>query len=166
MMNLTLSSTQEALEDLSKASVLRGKPDAVVAQNLARARELNGQFVQADREYGLAISMTSNEVNPFWLRSALVKLQLGDVKDGFDLMKRVENRFPDAPEVKAAYAVFLAAQGDLVAAQQKYLGIPDRPRSNYTDLTYLKKTVSWPPKVIELLGKVSSAAGDGAATVL
>lgn len=44
--------------------------------------------------------MTANEVNPFWLRSALVKLQLGDVQGGFDLMKRIDNRFPEAPEVR------------------------------------------------------------------
>jgi hypothetical protein len=69
-----------------------GRPDAVILQNLARARELNGYYSQSDRDYNLAISMTANEVNPFWLRSALVKLQLGDIKGGLDLLKRVENR--------------------------------------------------------------------------
>jgi hypothetical protein len=71
--------------------------------------------------------MPSNEVNPLRLRSALAKLQLCDVKGGFDLFKRVENRFHEAPEVLAAYAIFLAASGDQVAAQQKYLEILDRP---------------------------------------
>jgi len=83
---------KEALEDLESASVLRGRPDAIILQNLARAREVNGYYSQSDRDYNLAISMTANEVNPFWLRSALVKLQLGDVQGGFDILKRVENR--------------------------------------------------------------------------
>eukprot|EP00532_Pseudo-nitzschia_australis_P007248 CAMPEP_0168169684 /NCGR_PEP_ID=MMETSP0139_2-20121125/3770_1 /TAXON_ID=44445 /ORGANISM="Pseudo-nitzschia australis, Strain 10249 10 AB" /LENGTH=430 /DNA_ID=CAMNT_0008087121 /DNA_START=77 /DNA_END=1369 /DNA_ORIENTATION=+ len=100
---------EEALRDLRQASTLRERPDAVILQNLARAEELNGLYNMADKNYNLAISMTANEVNPFWLRSAMVKLQLGDLQGGRDLLKRVENRFPDAPEVKAASATFLWA---------------------------------------------------------
>ena len=151
---------KEALEDLEKSSALRNRPDAVVTQNLARARELNGLYAQADRDYNLAISMTANEVNPFWLRSAIVKFQLGDVKGGMDLLKRVDNRFPEAPEVRAAYAAFLAAQGDQIAAQRKYLEIPDRARLKYVDNDYLTNTIFWPPAMIETLKTVSSAAGD------
>ena len=151
---------KEALEDLEKSSALRNRPDAVGTQNLARARELNGLYAQADRDYNLAISMTANEVNPFWLRSAMVKFQLGDVKGGMDLLKRVDNRFPEAPEVRAAYAAFLAAQGDQIAAQRKYLEIPDRARLKYVDNDYLTNTIFWPPAMIETLKTVSSAAGD------
>jgi tetratricopeptide (TPR) repeat protein len=148
---------KEALADLSQSSVLRGRPDAIVAQNLARAKELNGMYAAADSDYNLAISMTANEVSPFWLRSALVKFQLGDVKGGFDLLKRVENRFPEAPEVRAAYASFLAATGKQIEAQRKFLDIPDRQRMNYFNDEFLRETVSWPPVVIEALAKVTSA---------
>ena len=151
---------KEALADLSAASTLRERPDAIILQNLARARELNGQYAQADRDYTLAISMTANEVNPFWLRSAMVKLQIGDLKSGFDLLKRVDVRFGEAPEVKAAYATFLAAQGDQIAAQRKYLEIPDKARLRYVDNEYLTNVISWTPAMIETLGKVSSAVGD------
>lgn len=137
-----------------------GRPDAIVLQNLARAEEVTGLYSQADRDYTLAISMTANEVNPFWLRSALVKLQLGDIQGGFDLMKRVENRFPEAPEVRAAYATFLAAKGDQVFAQRKYLEIPDRQREKYVQSNFLIQTVSWPPAAIDMLSKVSVAVGD------
>ena len=61
---------KDALADLQQAASLRGRPDALVLQNLARAKELNGMYAQADRDYTTAISMTANEVNPFWLRSA------------------------------------------------------------------------------------------------
>ena len=155
--------TKEALVDLLQADKLRGRPDAIILQNLARAKELNGQYSSADRDYSVAISMTANEVNPFWLRSALVKLQLGDVKGGNDLLKRVENRFPEAPEVRAASSVFLTASGDQVAGQQKLLEIPDRQRANYSDKTFMTKTVSWPPKAIDTLSKVTTAIGDGSA---
>lgn len=100
---------QEALSDLRQANTLRERPDAIILQNLARAEELNGFYSMADKNYNLAISMTANEVNPFWLRSAMVKLQIGDLRGGLDILKRVENRFPDAPEVKAASATFLWA---------------------------------------------------------
>ena len=153
---------KEALVDLQKADLLRAQPDAIVLQNLARAKEVNGLYSQADRDYNVAISMTANEVNPFWLRSALVKFQLGDIQGGFDLMKRVENRFPDAPEVRAAYATFLAARGDQIAAQRKFLEIPDRQRLKYVDKEYLTKNITWPPKMIEALKGVSSAVGDAA----
>lgn len=151
---------KEALYDLQQASVLRQRPDGVVAQNLARAYELNDKYVASDREYGLAISMTSNEVNPFWLRSAMVKYQLGETKGGFDLLKRVENRFPEAPEVRAAYSVFLLATGDQIAAQQKFMQIPDRARLKYSDDEYLKKTIAWPPAMLESLSVITTAVGD------
>jgi len=155
---------KEALADLREADRLRGRPDAIVLQNLARAKELNGLYSQADKDYSVAISMTANEVSPFWLRSALVKFQLGDIQGGYDLLKRVDNRFPEAPEVRAAYATFLAAKGDQVAAQRKLLEIPDRQRLKYSDMDYLTKTISWPPAAMDTLSKVTSAVGDTART--
>lgn len=154
---------REALSDLQQADKLRGRPDAIVLQNLARAEELNGKYASADSHYTVAISMTANEVNPFWLRSALVKLQIGDTKGGYDLFKRVENRFPDAPEVRAASSVFLTANGDQVAGQQKFLEIPDRQRANYSDKIYMTKTIAWPPIALSTLSKVTTAVGDGSA---
>ena len=151
---------KEALADLQQANTLRGRPDALILQNLARAEEVNGLYRAADADYNLAISMTANEVNPFWLRSANVKYQLGDIKGGMDLLKRVENRFPEAPEVRAAYATFLATLGDQTKAQQKFLEIPDRQRLKYTDSTYLTQTIAWPPAMIEGLSKITKAVGD------
>lgn len=97
------------------------------------------------------------------LHLSVVKLQLGDVQGGFDLLKRVENRFPEAPEVRAAFASFLAARGQQVEAQQKFLEIPDRQRLKYTNKTYLTKTVSWPPAMLDALAKVTTAVGDATA---
>lgn len=162
-LRLNNGSPEEALKDLQQADSLRGKPDAIVLQNLARAEELNGKYSASDRNYAVAISMTANEVSPFWLRAGLVKLQLGQTKDGFDLLKRVENRFPEAPEVRAAYATFLAAQGDQIAAQRKYLEIPDRQRQKYVDSNYLQNVVAWPPAARDMLAKVTSAVGDSSA---
>lgn len=151
---------KEALADLRQASILRERPDAIILQNLAQAEEVNGFYNQADKDYNLAISMTANEVNPFWLRSAIVKFQIGSVKDGFDILKRVENRFPEAPEVRAAYATFLAANGDQVAAQRKFLEIPDRQRLRYSDSDYLAKVITWPPAMVDGVSKLAQAVGD------
>jgi len=151
---------KDALKDLETADELRGKPDALILQNRARARELNGFFGSADRDYTVAISMTSNEVSPFWLRSAMVKFQIGDTLGAFDLIRRVENRFPEAPEVRAALATMLSAKGDQIGAQRKYLEIPDKARLKFVDETYVTKVISWPPKMIETLSVVSKAVGD------
>ena len=69
-------------------------------------------------------------------------------------------RFPEAPEVRAAYATFLAANGDQIAAQRKYLEIPDRQRLKYVDNDYLTKVISWPPAMIEGISKIAAACGD------
>lgn len=151
---------KEGLADLQQSAILRARPDAVVLQNLARAEEMNGFYKEADRDYSTAIQMTANEVVPFWLRSVLVKYQLGDVRAGFDLLKRVENRFPQAPEVRAAYAVFLWSTGDTVAARQKFLEVPDRARLKYVDNDYLKNTVNWPPAMLSTLREITKAVGD------
>ncbi len=151
---------KEALLDLEKADQLRAKPDAIILQNRARARELNGLYAAADRDYATAISMTSNEVSPFWLRSALVKFQLGDIIGAFDIIRRVENRFPEAPEVKAALATLLEAKGDEVGARRKYLEIPDKQRLKYIDDDYLNNVISWPPKMIENVKGLASTVGD------
>jgi len=151
---------KEALMDLQKSDGLRARPDAVILQNLARAQEINSYFSQSDRSYTTAISMTANEVNPFWLRSSLVKYQLGDVNGAMDLMRRVENRFPEAPEVRAAYAALLWAKGDEDAARKKFLEIPDRQRAKYAEDGFLDKVVSWPPLAKEAIGQVAKAVGD------
>lgn len=151
---------KEALKDLEMADALRGKPDAIILQNRARARELNGLYAASDRDYTMAVSMTSNEVAPFWLRSALVKFQLGDTLGAFDLLRRVENKFPEAPEVRAALATFLVAKGDQETAQRKFLEIPDRARLKYVDENYLRNTIAWPPKMMEFLSKLTEAVGD------
>eukprot|EP00586_Coscinodiscus_wailesii_P014398 CAMPEP_0172515562 /NCGR_PEP_ID=MMETSP1066-20121228/268919_1 /TAXON_ID=671091 /ORGANISM="Coscinodiscus wailesii, Strain CCMP2513" /LENGTH=133 /DNA_ID=CAMNT_0013296655 /DNA_START=11 /DNA_END=408 /DNA_ORIENTATION=- len=131
---------KEALADLEQAADLRGKPDAVILQNRARAREINGLYSGADRDYTVAISMTSNDVAPFWLRSAMVKFQNGDLIGALDLARRVDVRFGEAPEVRAALAALLMAKGDSIGARRKYLEIPDRQRENFVNDEYLKKT--------------------------
>jgi len=160
---------KDALQDLQQSTVLRGRPDAVIAQNLARAKEINGLYGQADKDYTMAISMTANEVNPFWLRSAMVKLQLGDLKGGKDLLARVENRFPDAPEVKAASATFLLllqqqqkdnASDNEDAARRKFLEIPNKQRLRFSDNDYLKQVISWPPAMIDGVTTLAKAVGD------
>lgn len=153
---------KESLQDLARSDSLRGRPDAIVLQNLARAKELNGLYASADRDYTTAIAMSSNEVNPFWLRAALVKFQLGDIKSANDIFARVENRFPEAPEVRAAYAVILAAKGDQIAGQRKFLEIPDRARLKYAEENYVQKVIAWPPAMREGLAKIRQAVGDAA----
>ena len=150
----------DGLVDLSKSNDLRGRPDSVILENLARAQEINSYYGLADRNYSTAISMTANEVAPFWLRSSMVKYQQGDLTGAFDLVRRVENRFPEAPEVRACYACLLLARGDEDAARRKYLEIPDRPILKYTDSDYVDRVITWPPAMKEKLAQLTKAVGD------
>jgi len=104
--------------------------------------------------------MTANEVNPFWLRSSMVKYQLGNLSGAIDLMKRVDNRFPQAPEVRAAYAVLLLRKGDEDAARKKFLEIPDRQRARYEEGEFIDKVVAWPSAMKEGLGQLTKAVGE------
>lgn len=151
----------EALQDLTRSNALRGRPDGLVLQNLARAKELNGLYQEANVDYTMAIGLSANEVNPFWLRAALVKYQLGDWRGAYDLFQRVENRFPEAPEVRAAAAVLLATvKQDEIAARRKFLEIPNRQRLAYANAAYVQETIAWPPAMREALAKITTAVGD------
>jgi len=165
-LRLNNDDAKRALADLELSASLRGKPDALVLQNRGRAREINGLYAGADSDYSAAISMTSNEVTPVWLRSAMVKFQIGDFIGALDLARRVETKYPNVPEVMAAMAVLLAAKGDTAGAQKKLLGIPEWQRVKYTgDEVFITKVVAWPPKMIEVLNKLSQSveAGSSAA---
>jgi len=146
---------KEAMEDLERSGELRGKPDAIVLQNRARAREINGFYGGANADYDVAIGMTSNTVAPFWLRSAMVKLQVGDTIGSMDILKRVENRFSEAPEVKAALTALLANKGDIAGATKKYLEMLPEQQKKFADREYLKGTLSWPPAMIQNLERVT-----------
>lgn len=121
---------------------------------------MNSQYTLSDKSYTTAISMTANEVNPFWIRSSMVKYQLGDLNSAMDLMRRVENRFPEAPEVRAAYAVLLLGKGEEDSARKKFLEIPDRQRLKYSDDSYLNGVVTWPPVMQTGVNYLAKAVGD------
>jgi hypothetical protein len=57
-------------------------------------------------------------------------------------------------------ATLLVAKGDLDTARKKFLEIPDRARLKYSDPNYMKTVVSWPPKMLENLAKLTEAVGD------
>jgi tetratricopeptide (TPR) repeat protein len=160
-LRLNNKATREALDDLSLANQKRGRPDAILLQNLARAEEVNGQYANSAEHYNLAIQMTANEVSPYWLRASLVELQLGRIQNGYDLFQRVNNKFPQVPEVLAALAAFRMAKGDADGAQQAYLQMADKQRLKYVSQDYIQQTIAWPPRAIELLSQVTEAAGDG-----
>ena len=151
---------KEALDDLNQAVALRGRPDAILIQNRARANEMNGYYTDADTDYTMAISMTSNEVTPLWLRAALVKFELGNIQQAWELALRVANKFPEAPEVRAALATFLWARGEEDNARKKFLEIPDRARKNYSKDTYLRNIIMWGPQMRTKLSQVVTAVGD------
>jgi hypothetical protein len=81
-------------------------------------------------------------------------------RGGFDLLKRVDNRFPEAPEVRAAYATFLAVTGEQIAAQRKYLEIPDVQRLKYINDDYLEECHRMATRCYRGLGKGHVGCGE------
>jgi tetratricopeptide (TPR) repeat protein len=151
---------QEALDDLEEAAKLRGQPDALIFQNRARGRELNGLYTLADSDYDLAISMSKDGVAPYWLRAALVKFELNRYTEALSIIRRVEQRFPEAPEVRATLAALYSAMGDADSAQRKFLEIPVPTRLQYSDPSYLTQTIVWPPKPLYHITQLAKAVGD------
>jgi tetratricopeptide (TPR) repeat protein len=159
-LNTTTKVRQQALEDLEEAAKLRGQPDVLVFQNRARGRELNGFYTLADSDYDVAISMSKDGVAPYWLRAALVKFQLNRYTEALSLTRRVEQRFPEAPEVRATLAALYSAMGDTDSAQRKFLEIPEPTRLLYSDPSYLTQTIVWPPNPLYYIMQLAKAVGD------
>lgn len=151
---------KDALEDIEKAALLRGQPDVLVYQNRARGRELNGLYTLADSDYDVAISMSKDGVAPYWLRAALVKFQLNRYTEALSLIRRVEQRFPEAPEVRATLAALYSAMGDPDGARRKFLEIPTTTRLLYSDPAYLTQTIAWPPLAQYHITQVAKDVGD------
>jgi tetratricopeptide (TPR) repeat protein len=157
---------QLALVDLIQSNNLRARPDAVILPNLARAYEVNHQYALAADAYATAIRLAGNTVTPFWLRASLVDYQLDRDSSGYALLQRVSSRFPDAPEVKAATALYLWTSNsddndDKTKARQVFLEIPNKQRLKFSrDNVYLDETIAWPPKAKEGILAIAKAVGD------
>ena len=154
-----------ALQDLMTSNSLRSRPDEIILPNLARAYEHNGQYEPASNAYEAAIKLAGNNVAPYWLRASLVEFQLDRLLTGYPLLQRVQNRFPDAPEVRAAAAVYLWARGDEVQARQLFLQIPNKQRLKFNYCSdeskqYLDANITWPPKMKQAVQVIAKAVGD------
>jgi hypothetical protein len=49
-----------------------------------------------------------------------------------------------------------------VQARQVFLEIPDRARLKFSDPSYLRDAIGWPPSMVETLRKLTVAVGDDA----
>jgi hypothetical protein len=81
------------------------------------------------------------------------------------LLQRVQNRFPDAPEVKAASAVYLWTRGDETQARQVFMQIPNKQRLKFSYCSeesrqYMDTVVAWPPKMKQAVQVIAKAVGD------
>ncbi|GKY97351.1 hypothetical protein MPSEU_000693500 [Mayamaea pseudoterrestris] len=165
-LRLNTQQPQLALQDLRQSNSLRGRPDDVILPNLARAYEVNGQYQAASDAYVTSIRMAGNAVAPYWLRASLVEFQLDNGIDGYALLQRVQNRFPDAPEVKAALAVYLwEVRNEQDQARQTFLQIPNKQRLKYSYCSdeskeYLDNVIAWPPKMKEAVQVIAKGVGD------
>ncbi|CAN8061957.1 unnamed protein product [Agarophyton chilense] len=143
---LALDRVDDALLDLNHAYALRGD-DPTVLSNRANVYELLGKWDNAIRDYQNALK--SNDVQPFWLRYALVLFQRNNSYEAISILKRVAARFPDVNDVHAALALVYYDRGDVAAAETEWSAV-DRPRL-FESNAFLTQQRKWPPRAIKTL---------------
>ncbi|KAI0564433.1 TPR repeat containing protein [Gracilaria domingensis] len=143
---LALGRTEDALADLNDAYRLRGD-DQTILSNRASVYEVLGKWDNAIRDYQKALK--SNDVQPFWIRYALVLFQRNKSFEALAILKRVVAKFPDVSDVHAALALIYYDRGDIAAAETEWSAV-DRPRL-FESQSFLAEERKWPPRAIKTL---------------
>lgn len=137
------------LEDMNVAYERKG-PEPLILANRAAVYEELGKYESAMRDYQRALK--GNEVEPFWLRYALVLFERGRTSECVAILKRVEARF-NVDDVKAALAVVSYEQGDLASAETQWSAM-ERPRK-FESRSFLVER-KWPPRAVESMARFRS----------
>mmetsp|Transcript_15369 Transcript_15369/g.24241 ORF Transcript_15369/g.24241 Transcript_15369/m.24241 type:complete len:338 (+) Transcript_15369:26-1039(+) len=153
---LALGQAGEALEDFDAAAASPGgRRNALVLQNRAQALERAGRWAEAEADYGKALQSAPGEVRPYWLRLALVLLQLGRPADGLALARRVLARYPGELEARAAVAALTHGPDGMGYAQAvkvwsyKEGEVTEEGLRLITSREYLENTLHWPPLAVK-----------------
>ncbi|CAM9409695.1 unnamed protein product, partial [Choristocarpus tenellus] len=94
-----------------------------------------------------AVSQKPGDVQPWWIRYALVMFQEERTFDSLAYLRRLQSKFGEENEVKAALTAVYFGKGELGPAKDTWLSIPSEARKAYESETYLKGQLKWPPRV-------------------
>lgn len=149
---LGLDDVEKALEDFgAAASEGNGDPVAIYS-NRAACWERLGNWDRALKDYQRAIDANAADVQPWWMRYALVLYERDRSAEAVGILKRVSTRF-DAPDVHAALAGVLFARGEVEEAEMQWRQV-DRPRS-FSSEVFLTKERKWTPRLVKAMREFS-----------
>jgi tetratricopeptide (TPR) repeat protein len=150
---LALGDVQHALEDMNAAAAAAGsgsgsKDSAAIYSNRAACFEALGKWDIALRDYQRAVEQNANDVQPWWIRYALVLFERDRSQEGLAILRRVANRY-EVSDVHAAMAALLFSRGEVAEAETQW-SLVDRPKLFLTR-SFLETERKWPPKAVEAL---------------
>lgn len=151
---LALGQVQSALDDFN-AALARGNGDlTAIYSNRASCFERQEKWDRALRDYQRAVEANASDVQPWWMRYALVLFEEDRSQDAVGILKRVATRY-DASEVHAALAGVLFARGDIVEAEGQW-SLVDRPKS-FSNREFLENDRKWTPRLVKAMEEFSTA---------
>lgn len=138
---------QAVLSDMNRALELKGE-NGVVLSNRAVVYEALGKYDNAIHDYQQALS--SNDVQPFWIRYALALFQKGKSYEALSILKRAVARF-NVSDVHAALAVIYFDRGEVAQAETEWSAV-DRPKL-FQSRAFLEQERKWPPKAVDAMDR-------------
>eukprot|EP00518_Triparma_eleuthera_P010954 CAMPEP_0182474498 /NCGR_PEP_ID=MMETSP1319-20130603/25751_1 /TAXON_ID=172717 /ORGANISM="Bolidomonas pacifica, Strain RCC208" /LENGTH=299 /DNA_ID=CAMNT_0024675397 /DNA_START=122 /DNA_END=1017 /DNA_ORIENTATION=+ len=131
-----------ALAQLEAAARLRNRPDALTLVNRGLAYDYLKRYPQAVSDYEVAVQL-SKEVQPWWLRRAMCKLEIGDASGARDAWRRVENRFPDSAEVNIVGYVIHQRLNEGEKAKECLGKVPEGKMEEYRREEVRRRKLRW-----------------------
>eukprot|EP00752_Nemacystus_decipiens_P005791 g5239.t1 len=169
---MALGEDDRAMSDFNQAASLNRSKDLFTLANRAQAFERKGDWGKALADYEGAINVQPGNVQPWWIRYALVLFQEGRDFDSLAFLRRVQAKFEGVGEVQAALTAVEFGRGDMKEAERSWRGINVVDQQMYLKDGYLKDQLKWPPRMVESLkafGRQKQQAdvrpADGASTM-
>lgn len=151
---LALGEVSRALDDMNAALALGNANTAVVYSNRAPCYEAQGKWDMALRDYQRAVEANGNDVQPWWLKYALVLFERDRSQESLSILRRVAARY-DASDVHAAMAAIHFSRGEISQAESQWLAV-DRPRL-FSTRSFVEQDRKWPPKSVDALERFAFA---------
>jgi tetratricopeptide (TPR) repeat protein len=145
---LALGEVQRALDDMNAANAAGNGDTGAILSNRAACFEALGKWDIALRDYQRAVEQNANDVQPWWIRYALVLFQRDRSQEGLAILRRVANRY-EVSDVHAAMAAMHFSRGEVAEAETQW-SLVDRPKLFLTR-SFLESERKWPPKAVQAL---------------
>ncbi|CAM9528284.1 unnamed protein product [Discosporangium mesarthrocarpum] len=156
---LAMGETGSALADLDQAATLNTRKDLYTLASRAQVYERMQEWGKALQDYEGAVGQRPGDVQPWWLRFALVMYQENLDFDSLTFLRRVQSKFGDVAEVKAALTAVQFGRGETHEAEALWASIAEGDQKIFLDEVYLKNKLKWPPRVGVLIQGVGVWCG-------